>query len=225
MGDSVPLPDTTLREHRERTIALLCEHFAQDRLSIEELERRIDVAERTRDPGELAALLQDIAIAPPPAASVSLPDTARRAPAPYPEDRPANTAILAVMGGVERRGAWQPAARNYVVSLMGGVELDFREVTLPPGETEVFLVALMGGVDIVVPPDMPVDVSGIAIMGGFEHRDAPRSLAPDAPRLRIRGLALMGGVDVQVRQPGESAKEARKRLREEQRTRRRLGGG
>ncbi|HSJ15720.1 MAG TPA: LiaF domain-containing protein [Longimicrobiales bacterium] len=225
MGNPVPLPDPTLRERRERTVALLCEHFAQDRLSIEELERRIDVAERAREPAELAALLQDITV-PAPSAAASVPEPAARpAPVPYTGDRAANSAILAVMGGVERRGAWQPAARTYVIGLMGGVDLDFREVALPPGETELFVLALMGGIDIVVPPDLAVDVSGIAIMGGFEHRDVSRSLPPDAPRLRVRGLALMGGVDVQVRQPGESAKDARRRLREEQRARRRLGGG
>ena len=42
--------------------------------------------------------------------------------------------FLAFMGGVERRGNWKPARRNVVIAIMGGAELDFREVDLPPGE-------------------------------------------------------------------------------------------
>jgi predicted membrane protein len=63
---------------------------------------------------------------------------------------------------------------------MGGAELDFREVDLPPGETEVFIICMMGGAEIIVPPDLAVDASGIAIMGGFEHA-APQRLRADAP--------------------------------------------
>jgi hypothetical protein len=133
--------------------------------------------------------------------------------------------IIAVMGGVDRSGAWQPAARNFVLGLMGGVELDFRDVPLPAGETEVFVLALMGGVDIIVPPDMIVDASGVAIMGGFGHVHQARGTPAHAPILRVRGLALMGGVDIIVRLPGESAGDAKRRLREEARARKRLRGG
>lgn len=220
MSDRAPLPDPMLREQRERTIASLCDHFAHDRLTMEELERRIDLAERSRAPAELAVLLQDLAPAP----------ATAPAPAPYrpplpAAERPPNTVIVAVMGGVDRSGAWQPAARNFVLGLMGGVELDFRDVPLPAGETEVFVLALMGGVDIIVPPDMIVDASGVAIMGGFGHVHQARGAPADAPILRVRGLALMGGVDIMVRLPGESAGDAKRRLREEARARKRLRGG
>ena len=224
MSDRAPLPDPVLREQRERTIAALCDHFAQDRLTIDELERRIDVAERTRERAELVALLQDLPAPAAAASPVAAPQPAA-APAPWTGERPANTAILAIMGGVERRGAWHPAARNFVIGFMGGVELDFREAVLPPGDTEVMVLALMGGVDIIVPPGMVVDASGLAIMGGFGHATPPSHPDPAAPRLRVHGLALMGGVDITVRRPGESARDAKRRLREEARARKRLGGG
>ena len=66
---------------------------------------------------------------------------------------------------------------------------------------EVF--AFMGGVQIRVPPWIRVEVHGSGFMGGFEKRLASKGEgpAPDAPLLRIRGFALMGGVDVRVREP------------------------
>ena len=53
----------------------------------------------------------------------------------------------------------------------------------------------MGGIDIVVPDDITVIVSGIGFMGAFEdtaHVQGP----PGAPVVRINGVALMGGVEV-----------------------------
>jgi hypothetical protein len=212
-------PEVTLREQRAQVIDRLCEHFAQDRLTLEELERRIDVAERSRDRQELGALLADL--------QPQTPAVAAAAPAPVPSTRRAalpverntNGAVLAIMSGAERRGVWRPAEHNFVLCLMGGAELDFREAQLPPGETEVFILACMGGCEIIVPPDLPVDVSGLAIMGGFGHR-TPAAPGAGQPLLRIHGFALMGGVDIAVRLPGESAKEAKRRQRDQRRRQR-----
>ena len=61
---------------------------------------------------------------------------------------------------------------------------------------------------------MDVDVNGIALLGGFEHEtDTPLRNNPDSPTLRIRGLALLGGVTVEVRLPGETPRQARRRRR------------
>jgi len=131
--------------------------------------------------------------------------------------------MLAALGGVDRKGRWIPARDTYVVAVMGGVHLDFREALLPPGVTEVWLFTLMGGAEIVVPPGLAVESDGVAIMGGFEHlEDAPVHDDPDAPLLRLRGVALMGGVEVSIRLPGESAREAKQRRRENRKEQRRL---
>jgi hypothetical protein len=97
---------------------------------------------------------------------------------------------------------------------MGGVKLDFREALLPPGETEVWVFTTMGGVEIIVPPGLGVESNGIAILGSFEHReDIVMNPDPDAPFLRIKGLCLMGGVEVSIRLPGETPREAKRRRR------------
>jgi hypothetical protein len=218
MPGHTPESERTLREQRQQTIDRLCEHFAQDRLTLEELERRIDVAERTHEHGELAALLADLQPRTPVVATPSpLPSTRTTG---LPIQRNANGTILAIMGAAERRGAWRPAEHNFVLCLMGGADLDFREAQLAPGVTEVFVIACMGGCEIIVPPGLAVEVNGVGIMGGFGHRETGTQASPDAPVLRINGFALMGGVDVRVRLPGETAREAKRREREQRRGRR-----
>lgn len=211
---SGPLP-VALKLQREKTIAALCDHFSNDRLTVEEFEQRLDVANRALTVSDLQLLLADL----------PAPTAAPVPPAVPPLSQPAHVrgqqALVAIMGGVERRGMWVPAKRTYVLALMGGGLLDFREVQLPQGTTEVMIVALMGGVEVIVAPGMNVDTGGFAIMGGFAHRhDFPPANDPDAPLLRITGFALMGGVDLQVRLPGESARDANDRIREERRRRR-----
>jgi hypothetical protein len=134
--------------------------------------------------------------------------------------------VIAVLGGTGRKGRWSPARNNFVISVMGGAELDFREAVLPPGVTEVRIYTVWGGVEIVVPPDLHVESRGFALMGGFEHA-AEDAVAPGpgAPTLRITGFAVMGGVDISVRRPGETVRDARRRRRIERKERRRLEDG
>ena len=106
--------------------------------------------------------------------------------------------ILAILGGSVRKGAWEPPARLQVLALMGGVELDFREADLLEGETVVEVLAIMGGVNITVPPDVDLQVDGTGFLGGFTSV-GNRAKDADAPRLIIKGLAVMGGVDVKVK--------------------------
>lgn len=213
--DSRPVP---LRSRRDETIQVLCAEFAQDNLTLDEFERRLDIAHRATALTELDELTADLRTR----------ETNNTALAPAPP-RPApptahsleDQTLIALMGGVDRRGRWIPAHVTSIIALMGGAHLDFREVQLPPGTTELNIFCVMGGVEIIVPPGMAIDTGGIAIMGGFEQMSTHSQGADaGAPILKVSGFVFMGGVDIQVREPGESAKEARHRQRAERRNRR-----
>ena len=214
---------TGLDKVRQATIDRLCERFAEDRLSMHDFERRLDLAHRATTTRQLAALVAGF----PPTAQ----QPAGGSPAPATPARP----NLPANCGVPRRGcrpgsswraSWERArgagrgsrpARCMPLALMGGVELDFREAAFGPGVTEVTVFALWGGVDIVVPPGLQVECSGAGIMGAFERTPdelADASVAssdPGSPVLRVNGVALMGGVDVSTRLPGEREKDAARR--------------
>jgi hypothetical protein len=215
----VPAPRPPTPERRDITIDALSALFAAGRLEMEDFEARVERAIKARTVPELDALVADLA-----------PTGERPRPVmpavrePMGQDLPRRSrATIAVLSGTQRNGRWFPAARHVGVAVMGGFELDFREAEFSPGTTDVYLYTLFGGIGVIVPPDLDVEVSGMAIMGGLTHLAShPERLESQRPRLRIHAYALMAGVDVKVRLPGETAKEARLRLRSE---RRRLRGG
>ncbi len=212
-----------LGEMRQATIDALCEHFANDALPVEEFERRVEVAHRAVSAEELKRLLDGL-----PEGNLPAPRRQGSAPAPRRGPMPAGHErdqgfVVAVMGGATRRGRWTPARTTYSLALMGGTELDFREAVLPRGVTHVQVLAIMGGAEIIVPPGVNVESHGIGIMGGFDDA-GEQDYDPTAPTLRITGMAVMGGVEITVRYPGESSRDARRRRKEESRERRRLRG-
>jgi hypothetical protein len=226
-----PVPERSLKDRREQTIAVLCRHFASDNLDIEDFEGRLDAVHRASTQQELESLVRDLPALRgsteaevPRRAAAAMDSIARHGQSLGEAVRDSRT-LVAFMSGVERRGHWTPARKNIVIAVMGGAELDFRDVELPPGETEVNLICIMGGAEIIVPPELAVESSGIAIMGGFGHASAPRRPAADAPLLRLTGFCFMGGVDIAVREPGESAKDARLRQKAERRDRSGRTGG
>ena len=225
---SPPRPDRALvrrtQEIRDRVIARLSDHFAHDALDVDEFERRVTVAQTAEDPGQIEALLGDLPDLAGGAAAVpaGVP-TVVTALGPHERDR---DTLYAIFGGIDRRGTWTVPRRMKIVAVFGGANLDLREARFPPGVVELDVTAVMGGINIVVPPGLAVQMHGSAIMGGFaDINRAPANPDPDTPLLRVRGLTMMGGVNVDMRLPGESERGARKRqrreLRDEQRAERR----
>jgi hypothetical protein len=112
--------------------------------------------------------------------------------------------FFALMSGVIRRGNWLVPAKSRAVAFMGGVSLDLREATLTSPVTDIYIFAMMGGVEVIVPPDVRLESDGFAIMGGFEDQlKEPASRDPNAPLVRVHGLAIMGGVEARVAPVGE----------------------
>ena len=103
--------------------------------------------------------------------------------------------IVSIFSDVNRMGQWEPPERLSVFTMFGGVELDFCDADLLEGTSELDVIAIFGGVEIRVPPGIHVETRGLGIFGSFSHLHQ-RADEPDAPVLRIKGLALFGGVEV-----------------------------
>ncbi|HEY2511169.1 MAG TPA: LiaF domain-containing protein [Polyangiaceae bacterium] len=208
---------STLRAIRERIIAELSDAFARGDLEMEDFDRRLTLAHRTDSPEALEALMRDVrspAAAPlaPAAAAMVLPAPAPLALVPAHAEESA----FSIMGSVVRSGQWTPPRLLRVLSVMGSIELDFREASLAPGVSELIVNTIMGSVDIIVPPTLAVEMQGSAIMGSFEFAQrTPVAPDPECPILRVHGVSFMGAVTIKTRLPGESGMDAFFRRRRE----------
>ena len=54
---------------------------------------------------------------------------------------------------------------------------------------------MWGGIEIRVPDDWTVDLRGVPVLAGFVDKTRPPAMATEK-RLVIRGMALMGGVEI-----------------------------
>lgn len=182
----------------------LGEHFAQDRLTLPEYERRVELAYRAASNDAVRELLNDLTPTPP--VALAQPSTVAAADQSRVTTRSGSKAkhFLALMSGVVRRGTWTVPSRIRAFACMGGIGLDLRDAKLTGPVTDIWVFAFMGGVEIIVPPDVRLESDGFAIMGGFEDqlREAA-SNDPAAPVIRVHGLAIMGGVEARVAVSGE----------------------
>ena len=193
-----PTPPRKRASDAERDTAAkhLQDAFADGQITMAEFDERSRALYAATYADELPGLVEDLS-------PVKRPDR---------EVAPSHTLVtgesggsaftLSVMGGSERTGQWLMAPTHTSLTLMGGNALDLREARFAAHETTVNAVAIMGGIDIIVPDDVRVIDDGIGIMGGFGIEDHPSCTVPvaqlpaDAPVIRVRGLALMGGVGI-----------------------------
>ena len=215
---------------RSHAIDLLSEHFAQDHLSLDDFENRVTQVHAATSMESLQSLLRDLPSGNVPATLETAPGTevAPRVAASVAAGRvKEHDRTMSVFSETKRQGRWIPARENQVIAVFGSAVLDLREALLGPGETVIKCYSVLGSVEVIAPEGMYVECSGSAFLGSFEqHHNSPVSMNPEAPVVRIEGISVLGSVEIEFRELGESKRDARRRRRREKKEqRRRLGPG
>ena len=190
-------------ELRGEVINVLKEAYADGRITVDAFERSLKKATNAETKEDMIGLLSDIPASKAkdsrgPAASAA-EDNAKRDWYMNPGASRESQTLFAVLGGSVRTGRWQPAKHINCYSLMGGIKLDFREAEFPECGVTINTGSIMGGVEVIVPPGVNIDASGLPLLGGFE--DKAGAGEPGAPTLRVRGMCVMGGVEVKRKLP------------------------
>src|SRR5450432_1801498 len=208
-GDEHP-KHAALRSLRAQTIEHLTNAFTRDELGLDEFEERLNQAYAAGAPPELEAIVRDLS---PESAvletEVVVGPSTRLATV---ERATQGQRAVAILGSVERRGHWAVARISKALAVLGSVVIDLRDVTLPPGLTTLEVSAVLGSIEILVPPNIAVESEGSGILGSFEGvQRVPRDEDPDLPILRVQGRAVLGSIEV-VTRPND-ARMARGALR------------
>lgn len=201
---------------RERVANVLREAAGDGRLTMDELDERLDAVYAAKTYAELEPITHDL----PDAGTEQAPapaTAARRDPARF-GGTPTSSGAVAILGGFTRKGDWVVPKEFTAFMLMGGGEIDLRDARFTEREVTIHIVAILGGCEVIVPEDATVYVTGIGILGAFEHTDAGPG-SPDGPVITINGVALLGGVDVKRKPTLETSREARQQRLEARRER------
>ncbi|NYD51243.1 hypothetical protein BJY14_007226 [Actinomadura luteofluorescens] len=181
---------------RERVAQVLRDAAGEGRLTLDELDERLDAVYAAKTYAELEPITRD------------LPSPGRAAPPATGADwRPVHGAPswrsgIGIMSGFRRAGVWNVPRRFRAFAFWGGGRIDLREARFEEGQVVIRALAIMGGFEIIVPDDITVHVNGLGIMGGFDQRASGPGV-PGSPTVVVKGLAFWGGVGVKRRRrPG-----------------------
>ncbi|MBW1600512.1 DUF1707 and DUF2154 domain-containing protein [Streptomyces sp. JJ66] len=203
MNDKLPEMRASDAE-RDQIAEVLRDALAEGRLTTEEFGERLDAVYQARTRSELVPLTADLPQGAGPEQDVRPAARGRDWAARF-GGRATSTGALALMSGFVRKGTWVAPRRFTAVAFWGGGEIDLREARFEDREIVIQATAIMGGVNVIVPPDAEVLIRGVGIMGGFDH-SAAGSGAPGAVRITVTGFAFWGGVGVERRALGKGAK-------------------
>lgn len=111
------------------------------------------------------------------------------------QDQATDVSGFALMGGNALTSGSQEFRGGDLAAVMGGLELDLRSARLAPEGAVLDVFAMWGGIDIHVPEGWAIESQVLPVMAAFEDQTRPAT-EPSAPKLLIRGLVLMGGIEV-----------------------------
>lgn len=100
-----------------------------------------------------------------------------------------------LFGGAEINSQSQTFHGGTVTAVLGGAEIDLRDAVIIDGAS-IDLTTVLGGVEMKVPDNVQVEISGIPILGGWEDKTRVRREKEEVPVLKINCLTILGGVEI-----------------------------
>lgn len=161
----------------DQAIVLLQSAFSDGRLNEREFDDRMAKAVHIKTHNDILSLVHDL----------SFTDKMLRR---------LRSSITAFCSGIEQKGRFSIPPKFRVRAIMGGCVIDLSEARFENAVTEIFVTAFMGGVEILVPRGVRVEVDGTALFGGFAQNIVKEELPSYAPTIYIRASAFMGGGEV-----------------------------
>ncbi len=160
--------------------------FAQNALSVEEFDRRLDAVYAASASTDVASLLADLPVAVTTIDELPSALTAHR--------------VTSVLGNIERKGVREVPARLEVRAVAANIELDLRTAHFGAGVTEIFVRAFAANVELRLPYGARVENHASSIFASIECRDNDDrgTGIHDTPTIRVTGWAVASNIEVKA---------------------------
>ncbi|MFI8893197.1 DUF1707 domain-containing protein [Streptomyces paradoxus] len=176
---------------RDRTVDVLRVAAGDGRLTLEELDERLEAALSARTMGELAVLTEDL-----PASAVGIP----------PEED--GVVRIRQEGASTRRGdGWVVPRRLEIRSAWGEVTLDFTDAVITHDTLDIDLDLRAGSLRLLTRPGVVVDTGGL-VMNYSAIKERRPAEAPVLLRVRITGEVTYGQLVVRSPRRGFGRRSA-----------------
>jgi hypothetical protein len=100
---------------------------------------------------------------------------------------------VAVLAGIERRVTSSAFRGGELTAVLGGGQIDMREAIPAGGQAVIDVFAMMGGLEIRVPDSWSIEVRATPVLGAIRDTRPPASST--GPRLIVRGMVFLGGIE------------------------------
>ena len=101
--------------------------------------------------------------------------------------------LTTFLSGIESINGSKNLSGGSVLSVLGGIQLDLRHAQLTENGAVLNVTTILGGVELIVPEDVHVEIKGTPILGGWENKTNTYGMEKNKT-LYINGVALLGGI-------------------------------
>ncbi len=102
---------------------------------------------------------------------------------------------FALFFGLKRKVSSMSFRGGDITVLFGGAEIDLRNAKMNPDGAVLNLMALFGGVEIMIPDDWDIEINSTALFGSVSNRSRGENHDDEKP-LKISATTIFGGVEV-----------------------------
>lgn len=177
---------------RDQVARLLNDAHADGRLTVEEYNERLDLLYTGKTHGDLDRLAADL--------HHEGTALARRRSALVPQERVRTQ--VALLSETNARPTGRVKGRLVAVSMLGNVHIDLSHASIDPAGVVIVARALLGAVNITVPADARVNMTGLPVVGSLSPTREPGPV--DGPTVVVKAFAGLGSVTIHRAEPTRS---------------------
>lgn len=200
-----------LEHARREAIRMLCLAQAEDRLSVEAFETRLDQIKHAPNEATLAAILADVeptsSFPAPMISDPELPAVADRTAVGSPVAPADYLRVSSVFASTRRAGSWTVPLHLDGKVLFGELTLDLRDAVFASDVVDINVDVMLGSMSLIVPAGTQVENEIDETLSSSTHSTrGARGAAPNGLLVRLTGRAFLASIEVKEKFPSKAGK-------------------